>query len=227
MEAVCKYMLAVEARLRELEGLTFQQVHINVEGKLEGAIQAAKCQGELYAEVSKGKPGQFGSPHLHIAMAFLEALTKADLGTSFDVKKRQVALEIFHKMVCSLSMSEATAVIRSFRIADMYQKKDQAKKVRLVTKVEGRMILPSKEMVKELEEAKEPDRRAAKLEEVAGKLVAYEEAEFHPAEGRSGRALRLEEVLIALLCVSGGTRAVGKAPRGGYAYTLHKLIQSS
>ena len=56
----------LEARIREIEGVTFKQAMEKSESE---AVLAGVKAAAGYAEATKAKPGQYGSPHLHVFMA--------------------------------------------------------------------------------------------------------------------------------------------------------------
>ena len=61
----------LENRLREVEGITFDQVFSPTD---QVTIQGAKASGTNYARQDKLKPGALGSPHLHVFAGFSRAV---------------------------------------------------------------------------------------------------------------------------------------------------------
>lgn len=102
----------LDARVRELEGAMFETVAMPMDHPI---IAAAKEASSAYAAAVKGRPQhEWGSPHVHVAAALLEAA--ADVAPPDPAAiPRLVALKCLVVAMAEQRIDEVGGWIRSFR----------------------------------------------------------------------------------------------------------------
>ena len=224
-KAMVKLVETLEARIRELEACAFSTGMIAEEAPL---IRASKHVLAWYLGEIKGqeKTHKLGSPHLHLAVAGLEALTADEaFNRPIDapIVVRMVALKLLHFVMCTLEPAVAAGFIMHYRVSDTFTKPGEKTIARVSWAFQGHLTLPNEAEAGAVLAAFRADDEQ-QLQMMAASCFVIEDDLCYAA---GPRAIPLDRVFRTVLCNSGGTMMTGKAPPGGQVRKIGKRAGKS
>ena len=123
----------------------------------------------------------------------------------------------------TLDLPAVSVWMKRFRVAELYRKESEAVKARVVFHGQGSLNLPKGNAA--------PEALTERREAIAGRgssptetlLRQYCVLEEGLPTAVNGRGIDFQRLISSYLCNIWGDRQVGRAPRGGLAYKLHRL----
>jgi hypothetical protein len=216
----------LEARLREVEGILFDTVRIAGE---DARVMAGREALKVYAKMVTDNTADHGPPHAHIFAAVLGTITSEKVEET-SIATRAFSLRMLRALLLQQELPEVTAWVRSFRISDLFQKQGDHLMARMQWNLRGSIrVPPTSDLPRLMAEANAAEAAGQEaLQQMAMKVVGeLVEGIPTPAEGNEarGKVVQVQALLTSYLCATGGSRFMGKAPRGGLSYKLHQNIK--
>ena len=216
----------LESRLREVEGVMFDTVRLPAaDARVEAGKQALRAYSQVVAEQGPGHEN--GPPHVHLFASVLGALADQPVNEE-SLATRAFSLRMLRASLLQQDLQDVTMWVRSFKVVDMYQKQGESQMARVQWHLKGSIRVPPMELWQEMRAREVEAEKAGGLASLTlAKLAAGEFVEgiFTPAPEARGKVVQIQALLTSFLCSTGAVRYMGRAPRGGLAYQLHKSIK--
>lgn len=214
----------LDTRLREVEGITIEQVRMPGDSFLATMSKDAARTYDTSVKVKKDagvKDHGLGSPHVHILASAVDGLLKMGPPESCEssILARFVALGSIRCHMNAQQVHEVPVWAKSFRVSSMYAEAGTVAPARVAFHLEGSALVPTTVTREEFNQL--VNASAADQFNFAVKWVEMVDG-VPMAPNGPGRAVPIQQLFRTLLCSSGGVVMAGRPPRGRKAYQLRR-----
>ena len=204
----------LESRMRFLESIILL--------KAQAPLQVAFIQFPLatlknYQTATTADPYNhgLGPPHPHMLLAFLQQLAVHPLpqGTDNGLRARALTVLLFTLQISTMTAAQVDDICPFFAIHELAGA-STAGKVMVSWHIRGTVSIPDQEQVEELTVRA----LAAHASRDPSEIMQDIYRSFTIADGipvATAKPLELQRILMSILCTSGCTRPIGRAPAGG------------